>query len=142
MITQIDFKEHAELICFAIGQIGECTESTNFLWKEVYGDNFYKNSKFIFEAIGKTGTETDLEKITEMYANFDGPVFPYEGISLAIRQFAFREIKSDVSKQILIDEATNPLSSIERKSDALFTLARIGSSPEINDDANKYLKIG
>ncbi len=45
-----------------------------------------------------------------MYANFDGPVFPFEGISLAIRQFAFRGIKSDVSKQILIVEATNQLS--------------------------------
>ncbi len=125
-------KEHKELVCFAIGQIGECTESTNFLWKEVYGDNFYHYSKFIFEAIGKTGTEADLEKVSEMYANFDGPVFPYEGISLAIRQFAFKGIESEVSKQILIDEATNSLSSIERKIDALFTLARIDSSPQLN----------
>jgi cyclophilin family peptidyl-prolyl cis-trans isomerase len=140
MIKQIEFKEHPELICFAIGQIGECTESTNFLWKEVYGDNFYHYSKFIFEAIGKTGTETDLIKIKEMYANFDGPVFPFTGISLAIRQFAIRKIKSDVSKQILIDEATNPLSSIERKSDALFTLARIGSSTKINDELINILK--
>jgi cyclophilin family peptidyl-prolyl cis-trans isomerase len=140
MLKQVDFKEHAELICFAIGQIGKSTVSTKFLWFKVYSDDFYQNSKFIFEAIGKTGTETDLEKIAEMYANFDGPIFPYEGISLAIRQFAFREIKSDVSKQILIDETTNPLTLIERKSDALFTLARIGSSFEINDALVEILK--
>ncbi len=140
MIIQVEFNKHPELICFAIGQIGECTESINFLWKEIYGDNFYHYSKYIFEAIGKTGTEADLEKVAEMYANFDGPVFPFEGISLAIRQFAFREIKSDVSKQILIDEATNPLSSIERKSNALFTLARIGSSTKINDELINILK--
>jgi cyclophilin family peptidyl-prolyl cis-trans isomerase len=75
-----------------------------------------------------------------MYANFDGPVFPFEGISLAIRHFAFRGIQSNVSKQILIDEATNQLSSIERKSDALFTLARIGSAPEINETLMEILK--
>lgn len=140
MLKQVDFKKHAELICFAIGQIGKSTESTKFLWKEVYGDNFYNNSKFIFEAIGKTGTEADLEKISEMYANFDGPVFPYTGISLAIRQFAFREIKNDLSKQILIDEATNQLSSVKRKSDALFTLAKTGSSPELNNTLINILK--
>ncbi|MEE9448650.1 MAG: peptidylprolyl isomerase [Ignavibacteriaceae bacterium] len=140
MIKQLDFKEHAELFFFAIGQIGKCTVSTKFLWFKVYSDDFYQNSKFIFEAIGKTGTETDLEKVSEMYANFDGPVFPFEGISLAIRQFAFRGIKSDVSKQILIDEATNQLSSIERKSDAIFTLARIGSTTKINNALINILK--
>ena len=140
LIKKIDFKEQAEFICFAIGQIGGCTESVNFLWDKVYSIDFPENSKFIFEAIGKTGADTDLEKISEMYANFDGPVFPFEGISLAIRQFAFREIKSDVSKQILIDEATNQLSSIDRKNDALFTLARIGSASEINDTLIEILK--
>jgi len=140
ILEQVDFKEHAELICFALGQIGKSTVSTKFLWFKVYSDDFYQNSRFIFEAIGKTGTETDLEKISEMYANFDGPVFPYEGISLAIRQFAFRNIKSDVSKQILIDETTNLLSSIERKNEALFTLARIGSLPEINTTLLNILK--
>jgi cyclophilin family peptidyl-prolyl cis-trans isomerase len=140
LIKQVDFKEQAEFICFAIGQIGKCTESVKFLWDKVYSNDFGENSKFIFEAIGKTGTETDLEKISEMYANFDGPVFPFEGISLAIRQFAFRGIQSDVSKQILIDEATNQLSSIERKSDALFTLARIESAPKINETLIEILK--
>ena len=140
LIKQVDFKEHAELICFAIGQIGGCTESVKFLWDKVYSDDFVESSKFIFEAIGKTGAEIDLEKVSEMYANFDGLIFPFEGISLAIRQFAFRGIKSDVSKQILIDEATNQLSSIERKSDALFTLARIGTAPEINQTLIGILK--
>ena len=140
LIKQVDFKDHAELICFALGQIGECTESVKFLWDKVYSDDFRENSKFIFEAIGETGSEIDLEKASEIYANFDGPVFPFEGISLAIRQFAFRGIKSDVSNQILIDEATNQLSSIERKCDALFTLARIGSDPEINETLIGILK--
>ena len=140
LIKQVDFKEHAELICFAIGQIGGSTESVKFLWDKVYSNDFRENSKFIFEAIGKTGAETDLEKVSEMYANFDGPVFPFEGISLAIRRFAFRGIQCDVSKQILIDEATNQLSSIERKGDALFTLARIGSAPEINKTLLAILK--
>jgi cyclophilin family peptidyl-prolyl cis-trans isomerase len=140
LIKQVDFKEHAELICFAIGQIGKCTESVKFLWDKAYSNDFGENSTFIFEAIGKTGTETDLEIISEMYANFDGPVFPFEGISLAIQQFAYREIQSDVSKQILIDEAINQLSSIERKSDALFTLARIGSAADINETLIEILK--
>ena len=140
LIKQVDFKEHSELICFAIGQIGECIESVNFLWDKVYSDDFHQNSEFIFEAIGKTGTRKELNKLDEFYANFDGPLFPFKGISIAIRQFAFREMMSDISKQILIDEATNRLTSVERKSDALFTLARIGSSLKINDALVEILK--
>jgi cyclophilin family peptidyl-prolyl cis-trans isomerase len=140
LIKHVKFNEHAELICFAIGQIGKCTESVKFLWDKVYSDDFGDKSKYIFESIGKTGTETDLEKVSEFYANFDGPVFPFEGISLAIRQFAFRGIKSDVSKQILIDEVINRLTSIERKSEALFTLARIGSAADINETLIGILK--
>jgi len=139
MIKQVDFNKYEELICFAIGQIGECTESVKFLWDKVYSDDFHQYSKFIFEAIGKTGTKKDLEKLVEYYANFDGPVFPFTGISLAIRQFAFREIKSDIANQILIDEATNQLSSTKRKSDVLFTLARIGNFQKINDALFKIL---
>ncbi len=140
MLKQIDFNKFSELICFAIGQIGQSTVSTKFLWFKVYGDDFFQNSEYIFEAIGKTGTSADLEKINEVYANFDGPVFPYDGISLAIRQFAFRGIENETAKQILIDEATNPLTSIERKCDALFTLARIGSSPKLNSALIDILK--
>ena len=48
MLKQVDFKEHAELICFAIGQMGKSTVSTKFLWIKIYSADFYQNSKFIF----------------------------------------------------------------------------------------------
>jgi cyclophilin family peptidyl-prolyl cis-trans isomerase len=140
-ITALPFKEYSQLICFAVGQIGPCYNSTEFLWGKTISEHMTKNSRFIFEALGKTGSEKDLAKITNMYSNYDAPTFPYSGISLAVRQFAFRGITSERAAQILVEEVTNPLNATERKNDALFTLARTGSSDKINIELGRNLML-
>lgn len=141
LITSLPFNEYAELICFAVGQIGPCVQSGSFLWNKIHSDALADNSRFLFEALGKTGWEKDLEKITEMYSNIDAIKFPYSGISLAIMHFAFRGIRSNAAQQMLIDEVNNPFNSIQNKNDALFTLARTRSSDQINEELINILKL-
>ncbi|MFC2103510.1 peptidylprolyl isomerase [Bacteroidota bacterium] len=139
LIISMPFEKYAQLICFSIGQIGPCFSSTKFLWERSKTEQMAGNSRFIFEAIGKTGDEQDLDKITDMYSNYDGPTFPYSGISLALRQFSFRSITSERAKQILLEEVTNPINSVQNKNDALFTLARTESSDQINDELKRII---
>lgn len=140
MITSLPYSDFPEMICFAVGQIGPCHSSTHFLWNKLNTNEFKNNSRFIFEAIGKTGDKNDLVEICNMYSNSEEKILPYSGISLAIRQFAFRGITSEEAVQVLADEVINLLNSVQNKNDALFTLARTGSSDKINDAIIQLLK--
>src|SRR5690606_28600539 len=86
----------------------------------------------------KIGNENDLRKLVEYYNSFDGPVFPFEGISEAILQFQIRGIISDNAKAILETEITNPLTSKERITKALFVLARYRNN-DLSTDKIKEL---
>ncbi|MGD8307509.1 MAG: peptidylprolyl isomerase [Ignavibacteria bacterium] len=139
LIISLSFNDYPEMICFALGQIRPCHISTQFLWEKV--GTSAENSGFIFEAIGKTGSESDLSKICDMYTNSDEQTSQYNGISLAIRQFAFRGITSESAVQVLVDEVNNPSNSIQNKNYALFTLARTGGSDKINKELIRILLI-
>lgn len=139
LITSLPFADYAEMISFAIGQIGPSYPSQQYLWAKINDDNFPIFSSYVFEAIGKVGNGEDLDKIVELYPKFDAPTFPYDGISLAIMQFSFRGIKSENSKQILIDEINNPFNSTHRKNNALFALTRIGGSSDVNSELKRIL---
>jgi cyclophilin family peptidyl-prolyl cis-trans isomerase len=115
-------------VCFAVAQIGKCEQSINFLWNYLHSSPLPEYFPKIFFAIGKIGSESDLQKLVEFYNSFDGPIFPYEGISEAILQFQIRGIKSDDTRKILGTEATHQLSTKTRIENALFTLARYRSS--------------
>ncbi len=138
-IISLQFAKHAEYICFALGQLGSSSISSDYVWSKLHSDDITKFSRYLFEALGKVGSEDDLKKIITLYANFDGPSFPYSGISLAVYQFAFRGIKNESSIRILIDEIDNPITPVESKNDALFALARLGNSEKINDELKRIL---
>jgi cyclophilin family peptidyl-prolyl cis-trans isomerase len=140
-VISASFKEYPKMICFALGQMGSCDQSSLYIWSKIFSDEIVGNSSYLFEALGKTGTEEDLTKIIEMYANFDGPTFPYDGISIAIRNFAQRGMINDRAKQILIDEVNNLFNSIQNNNEALFSLARNGSSEEINNELIRILNL-
>ena len=140
-IISLPFTQYGQMIVFAIGQIGPCQQSTSYLWSKIHSNEITENSEYLFEALGKTGTGQDLQKLVEWYSDFDSLRFPYQGISLAIRQFAFRGINSKEARQILIEEVKNPFNSINNKNEALFTLARTGSSDQINDELINILKL-
>ena len=127
-LLKLDLTKYGSEICFALAQIGNCEQSINYLLKYLHSSPPPKYSPKIFFAIGKIGSENDLQKVVEFYNSFDGPIFPYEGISEAILQFQIRGIKSDDAKAILETEITHQLSTKTRIEQALFTLARFGNN--------------
>jgi len=139
LITSLPFGDYPRMISFSIGQIEPSYSSQQYLWAKTNDDNFPIFSSYIIEAIGKVGNKEDLNKIVELYPKFDAPTFPYDGISLAIMQFSFRGIKTEAAKQIVIDEINNPFNSVQRKNRALFALARIGGSSDVNSELKRIL---
>lgn len=129
-LIRLDKEKFGKEICFALAQFGESIEAANFLWTYLKSPHPPQNYSALFYAIGKTGTLNDLNKIIEYYHSFDGPVFPFDGISNAILQFQIRGIKSDEAIGVMENEITSPLTSEERKSNALFVLSRYQKSAE------------
>lgn len=138
-LLNLDSNKYGKEICFALAQIGKCDQSINFLWKYLYSSPLPKTYPKIFFAIGKIGNGNDLKKLVEFYNSFDGPIFPYEGISEAILQFQIRGIKSDDSKLILETEITHQLSSPNRIIKALCVLSRYGGSENLWTDFENFL---
>jgi cyclophilin family peptidyl-prolyl cis-trans isomerase len=123
-LLKLDLNNYGSEIFFALAQIGKCDQSINFLWKYLQSSPLPNQFPKIFFAIGKIGSESDLQKLVEFYNSFDGPIFPYEGISEAILQFQIRGIKSDEARAILETEITHQLATKSRIEHALFTLSR------------------
>ncbi len=138
-LLKLDLNEYGSEVCFALAQVGHCKQSLNFLWKFLYAFPPTETFPKIFFAIGKIGTENDLKKLVVFYNSFDGPIFPYEGISEAILQFQIRGIKSDDAKAILETEITHRLSSKSRIIQALFAISRYGGSEKNSWNLEKYL---
>ena len=138
-LLKLDLNKYGSEVCFALGQIGKCEQSINFLWKYLHSfpppDQFPK----IFYAIGKIGEATDLHKLVEFYYSFADSIFPYEGISEAILQFQIRGIKSDDAKAILENEITHPNSGAKRIINSLFVLSRYSGSAEFSSHIEQYL---
>ena len=97
-LLKLDLMKYGGEVCFALAQIGTCDQSINFLWNYLHSSPLPHQFPKIFFAIGKIGNDNDLKKLVEFYNSFDGPIFPYEGISEAILQFQIRGIKSDEAK--------------------------------------------
>ncbi|MBK7497733.1 MAG: hypothetical protein IPI19_01175 [Ignavibacteriales bacterium] len=127
-LLKLDLTKYGSEICFALAQIGNCDQSINYLLKYLNSSPPPEYSPKIFFATGKIGSENDLKKVVEFYNSFDGPIFPYEGISEAILQFQIRGIKSDDAKAILETEITHPNSGAKRIINSLFALARYSGS--------------
>jgi cyclophilin family peptidyl-prolyl cis-trans isomerase len=139
-LLNLDLNKYGKEICFALAQIGKCDQSIKFLWKYLYSSpppNYFPK---IFFAIGKIGNEGDLKKLVEFYNAFDGPIFPYEGISEAILQFQIRGITSDDAKLILENEILHNLSPRTRIANTLFVLSRYDGSNRVIEKLKDILK--
>ena len=139
-LLKLDLNKYGSEVCFALAQVGRCNQSLNFLWKFLYAFPPSETFPKIFFAVGKIGTENDLKKLVEFYNSFDGPIFPYEGISEAILQFQIRGIKSEDAKSILENEVLHELSSKTRISNALFALSRYNGSNKVIEKLKDVLK--
>jgi len=138
-LLKLDLMRYGGEVCFTLAQIGSCNQSINFLWNCLFSSPSPNQFPKIFFAIGKIGDETDLNKLVEFYNSFDGPIFPYEGISEAILQFQIRGIKSVDSEAILKNEVLHNLSTERRISQALFALIRYGGASDDLNDRLLYL---
>lgn len=132
-LLKLDLGKYGSEVCFALAQIGKCNQSINFLWNYLHSSPPPNHFPKIFFAIGKIGSESDLQRLVEFYNSFDGPIFPLEGISDALLQFQIRGIKSDEARNILETEITHQLSTTERIEKALLVLARYRSN-NLSDD--------
>lgn len=141
-LLKLNLIKYGSEICFALAQIGNCEQSINFLWKCLNSSPRQNQLPKIFFAIGKIGNEDDLKRLVEFYNSFDGPIFPFEGISEAILQFQIRGIKSDDAKAILETEITHQLSNKVRIEQALFALARYGNNDLSSDQLIKLFESG
>ncbi|MEO8232838.1 MAG: hypothetical protein ABI638_11180, partial [Ignavibacteriota bacterium] len=139
-LLKLNLNKYGSEVCFALAQIGNCNQSLNFLWKFLYAFPPSETFPKIFFAIGKIGTDNDLRRIVEFYNSFDGPIFPYEGISEAILQFQIRGIKSDDAKLILENEVLHSLSTKLRIKEALFTLSRYKNSALTDEQFQDFIQ--
>ncbi|HQI41058.1 MAG TPA: peptidylprolyl isomerase [Ignavibacteriaceae bacterium] len=123
-LIKLDLDKYGKDIFFALGQIGSCKQSLNFLWTSTHLSVSADLTPNILFAIGKIGNQDDLQKLIQFYKSFNKTFFPYEGIADAILQFQIRGIMDEEAISILETEITNPLSTKNRIKSALFALAR------------------
>ncbi|MBI9069972.1 MAG: peptidylprolyl isomerase [Melioribacteraceae bacterium] len=136
-ITKLDFNKYGDYIAFALGQLGECKTSTGYLLNKLFMEQNLTYEKECFEALGKTGDQSTLSQIINLY--YDKKKNKFEGISYAIVNFFVRDIKDEGSYHILKDELENYYSTATRKFEALFALYRIGPNESFVPALNSIL---
>ncbi|MDZ7766992.1 MAG: HEAT repeat domain-containing protein [Melioribacteraceae bacterium] len=121
-VTKLDFHKYPELISFALGQLGPNNKSAVYL-KEILFADPKGNSRYLFEAIGKVGSENDLLECVKFQSETNLPGFAY-----AVYNFHLRGIKDESKNDIQI-----LLNNLKEKKDeeklfaSLFALYRIAA---------------
>lgn len=122
-IIQLDPRNHAKFMFFALGQLGYSKNSIDFLMSKIT-DDFYKEDLFeLLTAIGKTGSDDELKLLLELNENKRVPL-----LSAAIMQFVMRGIKTNDESEIdyLISNLNN--NDQEERFFSLYALYRFGGS--------------
>lgn len=132
-LLNLDLSKFGNEVCFAIGQLGNCSKSLHFLWSYLESPALDKDYSTIFYSIGKIGDKNDLQKLVRYYNSFTKSGFPNSGISKAILQFQLRGITDPNVKSILEMEVEQFPQNPDRVSDALFVLVRYNGSEKIAD---------
>lgn len=125
-ICSLDFQKYYETICFTLGQFGEQTGSTQYLWQmfEKYQDS--EKQKSILETIGKTGNKNDLQKLLSL---FEGKkILSNCGFALAIYNFSLRKISDPGSISFLNQILAQ---GKDGKEETLFAIYRIGTTDSL-----------
>jgi cyclophilin family peptidyl-prolyl cis-trans isomerase len=141
-IENLNFSQNPEYICFALGQLGPDSSSSDFLYQELSDPNLPVSYKqYILKAIGKTGYPEILERLATDYLSNNYLMF--DGISTAIYDFYSRGIRDDQNCiKIFQNELTAADVPIHRKIDAAFAIYRTNLSNYfkdiITDEINNY----
>jgi cyclophilin family peptidyl-prolyl cis-trans isomerase len=124
-IKDIDFIEHSQFAAFALGQLGQSSNSTDYLFKMFLSSKDQSIRYRCLEALGKTADSIIYNSLMDLYSQSFGKGF--EGISVAIYNFHLRGIFHKNSSTILLNELNNDTFQSKRKEDAVFTLLRTGA---------------
>ena len=127
-IESLKFSQNPKYICFALGQLGPDTSSSDFLYQKLSDPDLAVSYKpYILKAIGKTGYPEILERLVNDYLS--GNYLMFDGISIAIYDFYTREIRDDQNCiKILQNELISSDIPIHRKVEAAFAIYRTNLS--------------
>ena len=125
-ICKLDFQKYYEIICFALGQLGENKSSSDFLWRMFEKYPVKEIQKIVLETIGKTGDKNDLQKILSLVE--EGKVISNCGVALSLYNFSLRNISDPKSISVLNNILVKKSEGVE---ESLFTLFRIGTTDSL-----------
>ena len=140
-IIKLDFRKYGGYMAFALGQIGPCKKTAEFLSAKILsGDRKFREE--CLEALGKTASQDNLKELIEFYLTQKKQ--DWTGISLCMLNFFNRNIKSPETTakiyEILKNEYAGNGNSEKRITDALFVFYRMGGSPEYKNDLIKLIE--
>ena len=125
-ITKLPVDKYAREICFALGQLGPCTRSVNFLGKIFYSDSTDPLARYYsLIALGKTADSSFAYRLIDEYNSAESKA-GFNGISMALFYLSSEgKVSADTVRPVLENEL---YSSSSRQFEAAFCLYRIGPS--------------
>jgi cyclophilin family peptidyl-prolyl cis-trans isomerase len=128
-IISLPAQQFAREMCFALGQIGYCNRSINYLEKLYYQESDDPLTKYYaLVALGKIADSSFAEKIVSEYNSADSKL-NFNGISLSLYYlFTSGNISAELARPVLENEL---YSSSSRQFEAAFSLYRI--DPAVNE---------
>lgn len=140
-IILIDFKTHAREICFALGQLGNCKTSLNFVTYQLSRNNITLNERTLLnKTFGKVCSIGDTLLFKSYFRTLIEESLPPDGIPEAIYEMSIRGIFSWDFNKILTDIFLSENSSSSIRNSILFTLSRISRNSELNQILADSLK--
>ncbi len=124
-IKKLEFKKYGDYISFALGELGPCSASSDFLMKEIRSDQtpeLFRRSAI--EALSKTGGSAACDFLKRLYSEI---AYNLDGISIAVYNYFIRNLisKENAQKIIMKEKALFPGPS-RRNFEAAFALYRVG----------------
>ncbi len=137
-ILKIAPDKFAREICFALGQLGPCGKSINYLSRLFYSDSTDPLTRYYsLIALGKTADSSFAYRLIDEYNSANTKV-RFNGIAMALFYLASEEkVSADSVRPVLENEL---YSSSSRRFEAAFCLYRIGPSANEKDLIVKILE--
>lgn len=138
-IIRLDFQKYGKEICFALGELGQCSQSTIFLMTEIKRKNTPPLIHEAFAAIGKTGDLNSFNSIVEYYYGLESK--NTAGISLAIYGYYTRGIgDKDKAIRLITNEIIRHKLPSQENFEAAFALYRTSIPDSIKNILVNELK--
>jgi len=135
LITKLSYQKYGSDIAFALGEIGECQASTDYIISKLQNGKTQYSVK-LYEALGKIGTSEDLTECTDIYK-----VNKSDGYPLAIFNFNIRGIIDSTENDInLLLKNINLTNDSEKLFRSIFAIYRVAPDKVKPEDLGLILK--